>query len=130
MSYELSGALRELSVALCRGNASLGRSGLYALTQASGQAPLRGRSCSSAETVLCCPRLPVARSPWLTCVGVSRAFLVWVCLMWLAVVCFWPRLFAFQRPCCSACPLSLSVTHRSMSYLLNYAHVEADTFSL
>jgi hypothetical protein len=36
----ISGALRELSVALCRGNASLGRSGLYALPRASGRASL------------------------------------------------------------------------------------------
>jgi hypothetical protein len=44
----VSGALPELSVALCRSNASLGPSGLYALTQVSGRAPLRGLSCSSA----------------------------------------------------------------------------------
>jgi hypothetical protein len=43
---------------------------------------------------------PVGRSPWLTCVGVSRACLVWVCLVWLAFVCVWPRLFAFRHPCC------------------------------
>jgi hypothetical protein len=30
--------------------------------------------------------------------------------VWLAFVCVWPRLFAFRRPCCSACPSSLSVT--------------------
>jgi hypothetical protein len=45
------GALRELDVALCRGNASLGRSGLYALTRVSGRSPLRGLSCHSAEVV-------------------------------------------------------------------------------
>jgi hypothetical protein len=47
----ISGSLRELSVALCRGNASLGRSGLYNLTRVSGRAPLRGLSCPSAEVV-------------------------------------------------------------------------------
>jgi hypothetical protein len=47
----ISGALRELGVALCRGNASLGRSGLYNLTRVSGRAPLRGLSCPSAEVV-------------------------------------------------------------------------------
>jgi hypothetical protein len=36
------GALRELGIAMCRGCASLGRSGLHALTRASGRAPLRG----------------------------------------------------------------------------------------
>jgi hypothetical protein len=36
----ISGALWELSVALCRGNASLGWSGLYALTRVSGRAPV------------------------------------------------------------------------------------------
>jgi hypothetical protein len=41
-------------------------------------------------------------------VVVSGACLVWVCLVWLAFV--WPRLFAFRRPCCWACPSSLSVT--------------------
>jgi hypothetical protein len=35
-----SGALREVGVALCRGNASLGRSGLYALTRASCRDPV------------------------------------------------------------------------------------------
>jgi hypothetical protein len=49
-------------------------------------------------------------SPWLTCVGVSRASLVWMCLVWLAFVFVRPRLFAFRRPCCYACPSSLSVT--------------------
>jgi hypothetical protein len=46
-----SGALRELGVAMCRGNASLCRSSLYVLTRVSGQAPLRGLSCASAEVV-------------------------------------------------------------------------------
>jgi hypothetical protein len=47
----ISGALRELGVALCRGNASLGRSGLYALTRVSGRAPLHSLSCPSTEVV-------------------------------------------------------------------------------
>jgi hypothetical protein len=47
----ISGALQELGVALCRDNASLGRSGLYALTQVPGRAPLRGLSCPSADAV-------------------------------------------------------------------------------
>jgi hypothetical protein len=38
-----SGALRELSVALCRGNASLCRSGAYVTTRAAGQTPMRSR---------------------------------------------------------------------------------------
>jgi hypothetical protein len=45
------GVLRELEVALCRGNASLGWSGLNALTRVSGRAPLRGLFCPSAEVV-------------------------------------------------------------------------------
>jgi hypothetical protein len=45
------GALRELGTAMCRGNASLVRSGLYALTRVSGRTPLRGLSCPSAEVV-------------------------------------------------------------------------------
>jgi hypothetical protein len=45
------GALQELGVVLCRDNASLGRSDLYALTRASGRGPLRGLSCPSAEVV-------------------------------------------------------------------------------
>jgi hypothetical protein len=94
------GALRELGVALCHGNASLDCSGLYALTPVSGRAPLRGLSCLSAEMVRGCPRLPVGRSPWLTCVGVPGACLLWICLVWLAFICVWPRLFAFRRPCC------------------------------
>jgi hypothetical protein len=44
----ISGALWELGVALCRGNTSLGRSGLYNLTRVIGRAPLRGLSCPSA----------------------------------------------------------------------------------
>jgi hypothetical protein len=47
----ISGALRELGVALYCSNASLGRSGLYALTRVSGRAPLRGLSCPSAKVV-------------------------------------------------------------------------------
>jgi hypothetical protein len=47
----ISGALRELGVALCRGNASLGRSGLYNCTRVSGRAPLLSLSCPSAEVV-------------------------------------------------------------------------------
>jgi hypothetical protein len=37
----ISGALRELSVALCLGNASLCRSCAYVATQAAGRAPMR-----------------------------------------------------------------------------------------
>jgi hypothetical protein len=55
----ISGALRELGVAICRGNASLGQSGLYALTRVSGRAPLRGLSCPLAAVVSGCPLLPV-----------------------------------------------------------------------
>jgi hypothetical protein len=47
----ISGALRELGVALCLGNTSLGRSGLHALARVSGRAPLHGLSCPSAEVV-------------------------------------------------------------------------------
>jgi hypothetical protein len=47
----ISGALRELSVALCRGNASLSRSGAYVVTRAAGQAPMRGPARPLAEVV-------------------------------------------------------------------------------
>jgi hypothetical protein len=47
----IAGALQELSVALCRGNASLGRSGLNALTLAAGCASLCGLSSPLAEVV-------------------------------------------------------------------------------
>jgi hypothetical protein len=47
----ISGALRELSVALCRGNASLCRSGAYVATRAAGRAPMRGLTRPSAEVV-------------------------------------------------------------------------------
>jgi hypothetical protein len=44
-------ALRELSVALDRGNASLCRSGAYAATQAAGRAPMRGLAWPLTEVV-------------------------------------------------------------------------------
>jgi hypothetical protein len=47
----ISGALRELSVALCRGNASLCRSAAYIATRAAGRAPMRGLAQPSAEVV-------------------------------------------------------------------------------
>jgi hypothetical protein len=47
----ISGALRELGVALCRGNASLCRSGAYVATRAAGRAPMRGLAQPSAEVV-------------------------------------------------------------------------------
>jgi hypothetical protein len=47
----ISGALRELSVALCRGNASLCQSGAYVATSAAGRAPMRGLAQPSAEVV-------------------------------------------------------------------------------
>jgi hypothetical protein len=47
----ISGALRELSVALCRGIASLCRSGAYVATRAAGRAPMRGLAQPSAEVV-------------------------------------------------------------------------------
>jgi hypothetical protein len=47
----ISRALRELGVALCWGNVSLGRSGLHALKQVAGQAPVCGLACPSAEVV-------------------------------------------------------------------------------
>jgi hypothetical protein len=47
----ISGALRELSVALCRGNASLRGSGAYVATRASGQTPMRVLGPPSTEMV-------------------------------------------------------------------------------
>jgi hypothetical protein len=47
----ISGALRELIVALCRGNASLCRSGAYVATRAAGRASMRGLARPSAEFV-------------------------------------------------------------------------------
>jgi hypothetical protein len=47
----ISGALRELSVALCRGNASLCRSGAYVATRAAGRTPMRGLARPSHEVV-------------------------------------------------------------------------------
>jgi hypothetical protein len=47
----ISGALRELSVALCRGNASLCRSGAYVATRAAGRSRMRGLARPSAEVV-------------------------------------------------------------------------------
>jgi hypothetical protein len=40
-----------LGVALCRGNASLCRSGAYVATRAAGRAPMRGLAQPSAEVV-------------------------------------------------------------------------------
>jgi hypothetical protein len=34
------------------------------------------------------------------CVWILSRVGVWVCLVWLAFFCVWPRLFAFRRPCC------------------------------
>jgi hypothetical protein len=51
-SQERSGSSASPCAAeLCRGNASLDRSGLYALTCSSGRSPLRGFSCPSAAVV-------------------------------------------------------------------------------
>jgi hypothetical protein len=47
----ISGTLRELSVALCRGNASLCRSGAYVVTRTAGRTPMRGLAWSSVEVV-------------------------------------------------------------------------------
>jgi hypothetical protein len=47
----ISGALRELSVALFRGSASLCRSGAYVATRAAGRDPMRGLTRPSAEVV-------------------------------------------------------------------------------
>jgi hypothetical protein len=47
----ISWALRELSVALCRGNASLCLSSAYVATRASGRTPMRGLAWHSAEAV-------------------------------------------------------------------------------
>jgi hypothetical protein len=44
-------ALRELGVALCRGNASLYRSGAYVATRAAGRTPMHGLARLSAEVV-------------------------------------------------------------------------------
>jgi hypothetical protein len=48
------GALRELSVALCRGNTSLCRSGAYVAMRAAGRTPMRGLARSLAEVVWAC----------------------------------------------------------------------------
>jgi hypothetical protein len=54
ISMPVSGALRELSVALCRGNASLCRSGAYAATRAAGRTPMRGLARPSVDLVPAC----------------------------------------------------------------------------
>jgi hypothetical protein len=46
-----SGVLRELSVALCRGNASLCRSGAYVATRAAGRIPMRSLAQPTTEVV-------------------------------------------------------------------------------
>jgi hypothetical protein len=50
----ISGALRELSVALCRGNASLCRSGAYVATRTAGRTPMCGLARPSAEVASAC----------------------------------------------------------------------------
>jgi hypothetical protein len=57
----IAGALRELSIALRRGNASLRRLGANVATRASGQAPMCGLARPSAEVVEACfaPRVLV-----------------------------------------------------------------------
>jgi hypothetical protein len=47
----VSGALRELGVALCRGNGSQCRSGAYVATRAAGRTPMRGLAQRSTEEV-------------------------------------------------------------------------------
>jgi hypothetical protein len=54
ISMPVSGALRELSVALCRGNASLCRSGAYVATRAAGRTPIRGLARRSADVLSAC----------------------------------------------------------------------------
>jgi hypothetical protein len=55
----ISGALRELSVALGQGNASLYRSSAYVATRAAGRTPMRGLARPSAEVVQACLALRV-----------------------------------------------------------------------
>jgi hypothetical protein len=50
----ISGALRDLSVALCRSNASMCRSGAYVATRAAGWTPMRGLARPSVEVVSAC----------------------------------------------------------------------------
>jgi hypothetical protein len=50
-AFFISGALRELSVALCRDNASLCRSGAYVAKRAAGRTLMRGLARPSAEVV-------------------------------------------------------------------------------
>jgi hypothetical protein len=50
----VSGALRELGVALCWGNASLCCSVAYVATRAAGRTPMRGLARPSAEVVKAC----------------------------------------------------------------------------
>jgi hypothetical protein len=47
----ISGELRELSVALCQGNASLCRSGACVAMRAAGWTPMRGLARPSTEAV-------------------------------------------------------------------------------
>jgi hypothetical protein len=50
----ISGALRELSIALCRGSASLCWSGASVATRAAGRTPMRGLARPSAEIFSAC----------------------------------------------------------------------------
>jgi hypothetical protein len=55
----ISGAFQELSVALCRGDATLCWSGAYVATRAAGWTPIRGLARPSTEMVEACfaPRM-------------------------------------------------------------------------
>jgi hypothetical protein len=108
----VSGALREHGVALCCGNASLGRSGLYNLTEGVWPGPVtrpllslgRGGLRLSAVTCLAVALADMCGCVWsLSRVGVSLVARVCLCLA-SPLVCFAlgsaSASFTFRPPCC------------------------------
>jgi hypothetical protein len=87
LSAFISGALQELSIARCSGDAFLFHSGFYAATAASGRAPMRGHSCLAWLFVY----VPVLCPFVLVCVILGVCFLVLVVGQgFLAWFCFVP----------------------------------------
>jgi hypothetical protein len=79
--YNVSWALRELNVALCRGNASLCQPGAYAATRASGRTLKRGRALLSAEVAQAC--FATRMWAWGSWFGLTLGYVALLCAVYV-----------------------------------------------
>jgi hypothetical protein len=101
----ISGALQELSIALCRGNAYLSKLGAYVATRTSGHTPVRSLAWPLTEVVMAC-LAPGVCAFWVFLFGFALRYVALLCAVYVRWhLVFFPagRPFVFSGSLCRKC---------------------------